>query len=419
MKFFLPTCGLSLLALVSSARAQDEQMAAPPDEIITDFGIDEFIAVPNTTLTVGIRSLSGAKASFSGKGFIASFQPGSDSTTPNITRIYHDGNSLPDNSPQTFTYSNGDGSQNSYTGPITPAGQSNSWSYVDARQLDQNANTMTMHAYTADIADTGLRQHNPAAGQGIEVSMARDMGKMGKRIEWKLVTGFSLNDIKSATSEILNATITTTTDTYATYFNGQGAPLTLPYVAPHLKTVPRVDVDGNPVYDTAGIQFIDYVDDTIYLGNAPLERTTVVTNGTVLNHWELKGAYFTFRLGPSLSFLFNDHFRATLSGGVALMYVGTIYTVDQTYIPDIGDPLVVTAKEDESKFMAGYYADATLQYDFTERAGIYAGAVYQAGGKFTETATINDAVSGSLATYRAVVDLSSLQGFRMGMNYKF
>ena len=193
----------------------------------------------------------------------------------------------------------------------------------------------------------------------------------------------------------------------------------LPYVAPHLKTVPRVDADGNPVYDTAGVQYIDYVDDTIYLSNVPIGRTTTVTDGSVLNHWELKGAYFTFRVGPSLGFLFNDHFRLTLGGGVALMYVGTVYSVDQTYTPDIGDPLVVTAENDESKLLAGYYADATLQYDFTDRAGIYAGAVYQAGGKYTQTASINDEVTGSLATYKAVLDLSSLQGFRMGMNYKF
>ena len=419
MKSFLSKVGLLFVALFGLARAQDEQLAAPPDEIITDFGIEEFIAVPKTTLSVGMRSLSGAKASFSGKGFIASFQPGSDTSTPNLNRIYHDGNQLADASPETFTYSNADGTGNSFTGPVTPPGLTNSWSYVDARQLNTDTNTVDMHAYSADIADSGLRQHNPGAGQGIEVTMSRDMGKLGKRIEWKLLAGFSLNDLKSSTSDVLNATITTTTDTYAASMNGMVAPTTLPYVAPHLVTVPRVDSSGNPVYDTSGSQYIDYVDNTIYLGNAPLGRTTTVTNGTVLDRWNLKGAYFTFRGGPSLSFLFNDHFRATLSGGVALMYVGTIYTVDQTYTPDVGDPLVVTATEEESKLLTGYYADATLQYDFTERAGIYAGAVYQTGGKFTETAAINDTITGSTAVYRAVVDLSRLQGFRMGMNYKF
>jgi hypothetical protein len=419
MKFFLPTIGFLFVALFSLARAQDEHSAAPADEIITDFGIEEYISVPKTTLSVGMRSLSGAKVSFSGKGFIASFQPGSDSTTPNLIRVYHDGNQLPDNSPQTFTFFNNDGTPNSYTVPITPAGQTNSWSYIDARQFNQDAGTVDMHAYTADIADSGLRQQNPRAGQGIEVAMARDMGNLGKRIEWKLVVGFSLNDIKSATSDVLNATITTTTDTYAAYLNGQSVPVTLPYVTPFLIAVPRIDSSGNPVYDTSGAQYIDHVDGTIYLGNAPLGRTTTITNGTVLNRWDLKGAYFTFRVGPSLSFLFTDHFRATLSAGVALMYVGTSYTVDQTYVPDGGAPLIVTSTEEEAKLLTGYYADATLQYDFTDRAGIYAGAVWQAGGKYTETASVIDPFTGSTPSYKALVDLSSLQGFRMGMNYKF
>jgi hypothetical protein len=422
MKFFLFTLCLLFVALFSLARAQDEQLAAPPDEIITDFGIEEFISAPKTTLSLGIRSLSGAKASFSGRGVIASFQPGSDFTTPNLNRVYNDGNQLADASPQTFTYSNGDGTTTTYTGPVTPAGQTNSWSYTDIRQLSPDASTIDMHAFSADIADSGLRQHNPGSGQGIELAMARDMGNLGKRIEWKLIIGASLNDIKTSTTDIVNATVTTTTDTYAVNLNGQPPPdstTTLPYVAPHLLTVPRIDSSGNPVYDTSGIQYIDYVDNSIYLGNVPLGRTTTVTNGTVTDRWDLKGAYFTFRAGPSLSFLFTDRFRATLGAGVALIYAGTTYTVDQTYTPDVGDPLVVTATADESKLLIGYYADATLQYDFTDRAGIYAGAVYQTGGKYTETAAVSDLQNGSVATYKALVDLSRLQGFRMGMNYKF
>jgi hypothetical protein len=180
-----------------------------------------------------------------------------------------------------------------------------------------------------------------------------------------------------------------------------------------------VDADGNPVRDSAGYQYIDYVDDTVYLGNAPLGRTiTEVSDGLVTGRWLLKGAYFTFRAGPSLSYRITDRLRATLGAGVALIYVGTQYTVQQVYTPEFADDLIATAQEDESKLLVGYYVDATLQYDITDRAGFYAGAVYQTGDSYTETASLTE-LSGSTGTYKALVDLSSLQGFRMGMNFKF
>jgi len=420
MKFFLPTLGLFSLALFGVARAQDDgQLAAPPEEVITDFGIEEFISVPKYTLSLGIRSLSGAKASFSGRGFVSSFQPSGDITTPGLVRIYHDGNVLPDTNPFSFTIQNADGTTVTYTSPPTPAGFTNTWSFLDSKQIRGDGN-LDFHSYAADLVDPGLRQKNPDTGYGMELVVARDMGNLGRKMEWKLLFGASLADIKSHTTDTLAATITTITDTYVANLNGQpGLPTSPPYTAPSFVQKPQVDANGFPLYDASGNQIINYVETTILLGDHPLSRTTTMAPGTVHNVWDLRGAFFTFRLGPSISYLITDRLRFTLSAGAAFVYAGTDYVITQTYQPETADALVSTVENDEGKFLAGYYVDATLQFDFTERAGIYAGLVYQDTGSYTQTAELDDVFTGSHASYKAQVDLSSLSGFRMGMVFKF
>ena len=417
MKFSLPAFCLLCLAGFSVARAQEGRN--PADEIITDFGIDEYLAVPQWTLSIGAQSLSGAKASFSGHGLVSSFQPPSDITTPNILRTYHDGTVYPDASPVTFTYSNSDGTTTTYVGPITPAGQTNNWAFLSSRMVREDGN-LDFHSYTATVDNPGTLQPDVPRGYGIEINLERDLGKLTKNIEWKLVFGGSLNDIKAHTSTLLNSTVTTIADTYYVNLNGQTMPVAPPaYSAPHTIQVGRVDADGNPVLDGKGNQYIDYQDASVLLGNVPLGRTTtVINNGIVAGDWLLKGAYFSFRAGPKFCYRITDRLRFTLGAGLALIYAGTQYTVVQVYIPQDADSVFALADEDESKLLVGYYVDATLQYDFTDRAGFYAGAVYQTGDSYTETASLSDR-NGSTGAYKALVDLSSLQGFRMGMCFKF
>src|SRR6185312_4155975 len=168
-----------------------------------------------------------------------------------------------------------------------------------------------------------------------------------------------------------------------------------------------------------GTQILDYVETTIYLSNTPINRTTTVTSGTVFNKWDLKGAYFTFRLGPQLTYLFNEHLKATISAGVALVYAGTQYSVEQTYQPETSDAVISTDTSDETKFLPGYFVDAQLQYDVTERTGFYAGIAYQDNGSYTQSAVLEDQYTGSHADYKALVNLSGLSGFKMGMTFKF
>ena len=375
----------------AALRAQDGP--PPQEEIITDFGLDEYIYTPKFTLNLGIRGISGAKASFTGHGSIISAQPYNDITTPNLLRTYSDGIVAGD----TRTIIDIDGNAS----PISPDGFTNSWSYNYAGQVQSDGN-LAFHSYTANIADPGLRQEKLDQNEGVEVVVARDMGNLTKKISWKLFAGLSLNEINTNRTENLASTITTITDYYS--LNGQNAPMA-PYAGPSTSTVAITNSDGTTTNST--------VDNTTLLGNHPLGRTTTVTSGLVSDHWRVKGGYFTLRAGPSLQYDITEKLKATVSAGAALVFAGSTYSVDQIYTPAVGDGIISTVEDTTEKLLPGYYADATLEYYFTDRAGAYAGAVYQSNGSYDQYISTPD------ASYATKVDLSTLSGFRMGMNFRF
>jgi len=380
-----------LFAGLTSLRAQEG--GNPQDEIITDFGIDEYIYMPKFTLRLGMRQLSGTRTSFTGHGTVASVVPLSDTTTPNLTRYYHDGTVFKD----TRSITDSDG----YSTPISPDGYTNSWSYNFAAQIGADGN-MAFHGYSAVMADPGVRDKTANASRGVEVVVSRDMGQLNKKLAWTLFAGLSLNDINSTRSENLAATVTTITDYYT--LNGQTPPAP-PYLAPSGGATSVTNADGT-------VTTVNN-DTTTLLGSKPLGRVTSVANGFIANKWKVRGAYFTLRAGPSVSYAITEKLKATVSVGVATVFVGSSYTVDQIYTPEVGNDIVSTVDSTTEKLLPGYYADATIEYDMTERAGAYAGAFYQNTGSYEQRIGTTD------ANYATKIDLASLQGFRLGMNFRF
>ncbi len=348
---------------------------------------------------------------------------GMTSRPPGLVRLYHDGNVLPDTNPYTFTVTHGDGTTTTYTSPPTAAGFTNTWSLLDVKQETDDGN-VAFHSYSASIGDTGIHQKDPdTIGYGVDLcGGAGHVVKIGRKMEWKLDLWRQPDEYQFAHGvAVETATITQTTDTYVANLNGQAiaADDGPRYTAPSWVQVPQVDADGNPVYDSSGAQIIDYVETTVWLSDHPLDRTITQFQGTVTNQWDLKGAYFTFRIGPSISYQITNRLRLVLSAGASLVLSGTEYTVTQTYIPDIADPVISTVDNDELKFLPGYYVDASLQFDITESAGFYAGVTYQDNGSYSQSADLTDPFTPSTASYKAQIDLSNLSGFRMGMTFKF
>ena len=405
------TCLIVLTLLGSVAlRAQEENehQSAPPPENLT-FLTDEYIYIPKYKFSFGMRALSGSKTSFSGRGSIASTleDPGLVTAT-GVPRTYHDGSVGLD----TRTLSNDDGNGGSTSVPIAPDGKTSNWTYSDASQVTTTG-TIEMHSYSADTIDTGPRTKDTDNAYGFEVTVARDMGKLGKRLEWNLEAGFSLNDLKASLVSAVSANVTTRTDAYS--LNGAAAPAA-PYTGSSAATSQTVvDASGNPVLNSDGTAKTVTPDTLTLLAMDPQSSNTqtVVDTTSVINSWKLKGAYFTFRAGPTLVMPFTQHLRATVSAGAALVYAGTIYTVAQSYQPVTGDPITQTVSDSSNHFLPGFYADANVEYWVTDTAGFYAGAVYQNTGEFKQT------VKTDTADFSTKVDMSSLGGLRAGMNIRF
>lgn len=405
------------VATIGIARAQDEERRAPPTEIPDFSNLDEYIYEPKSTLAWGFRRLSGAKMSFSGGGQISGLGDAKDVSTPNIERTYSDGSVRPD----ARTTPRLDGSGNpaidplngaTISDPIAPDGRTNSWTYFDADQVHPDGYIM-FHNYTAEVVDTGVRQKTSEANSGVELAMIRDMGTLfGTKLQWKITGGVALNDISGQTSDSVLARINTLTDYYSLL--GANAP-EAPYSAPSSSSEIVRDASGNPVLNEAGSPISVAVDTSTLIGDRPAGRelSTSTSTTAVTNRWKVKGSYFTFRLGPTLVYPITTKLRASLSIGAAVAYAGTNYTVTELFDPEFGGQIEESATESMYKLLPGYYADATVQYDLTERAGFYAGAVYQSTGSY------NQNVSGSNSTYTTKVDLSNQNGLRAGMTVRF
>lgn len=408
-KRFIALC----LLTATAGYAEQDSEPEPPSNLF--FDTDVYIYEPKFTISYGARALTGAKSSFSGSGKITdSFQAVGGVTGTGEARTYHDGAVDPD----TRGAAVDDGNGGVVNIPITPDGQTNTWGFADVKQILPDG-TIAMHAYTADVIDGGPRVKDPDSTYGIEVALTRDMGKIFTRFDWNLATGLSLNDIHSKMTSLERATITTLTDTYS--LNGAPPPVP-PYTAPSTSEVNVLDAGGNPVLNADGTAQTVTVTNSTLLGSEPQTRTTTtaVDAVSVTNHYHLKGAYYTFRAGPTVVVPVTASLRASFSAGFALVYAGTTYSVDQDFLPDTGDEITSTVSDTESHWLPGYYADATMEYWLTGRTGFYLGAVYQSSGSYTQS-IISSGSPGlpDTADYSTKVDLSSLQGFRFGVNYRF
>ena len=368
---------------------------------IPDFSnLDEYIYVPKSNLHFGSRFISGPKSSFSGKGRISTGEDVGAPTGTATDRDYHDGRVGMD--VRVTNVDNGDGTVTAVRVPND--GKTNSWGYADSRQVTSDG-LITFHTYSADILDSGARTKDASSALGVEVFSSYDMGKLGKYLDWSIVAGVSINDLGASTRDKMLANITTINDTYNLF--GE-IPQTAPYDSTGTSSTTTVtNVDGT--------QSTIAVNTTTLLGNQPLDRSlTTAQNGTsVSNLWKLKGSYFTFRAGPSISLPFASRFHASVSAGPSVVYAGTTYTVTQTFQPELGAEVSSQLTDGTSRILAGYYADATLQFDLTERTGFYFGAIYQANGSYDQKISNGD------AQYSTKVDLNSLNGFRGGLTYRF
>lgn len=378
--------------------AQEERQA-PPTEIPDFSNLDEYIYVPKSTMQFGFRNMSGPKTSFSGKGKLTTNVQSGSLDGSNESRTYHDGKVSAD--ARSTVVENGDGTTATIAAPND--GKTNTWNYISDKQLTADG-YMLFRTYSADIIDTATRSRDAGRTSGVELGVAYDMGKVLNRFDWSIVAAVGVNDISASLNDAVTARLTTVTDTYNLFGR---LPPAAPYSAPSSATTTVTNADGTTSSDTA--------DTTTLLGNRPIDRSTTSTvdSTSVRNRWKLKGAYYTVRVGPSVSFQLLSRLKVTMSAGLAGVYAGSTYSVNEAFQPDTGAEISSSLDDETTKFLAGYYADASLQFDATERTGFYVGAVYQATGSYDQK------ISTANANYVTNVDLNGLNGFRAGLTYRF
>jgi hypothetical protein len=239
------------------------------------------------------------------------------------------------------------------------------------------------------------------------------MGKlMGSRVSWNLTAGMSVNDISASTSDRVRATLTTLSDFYS--LSGQRPP-DAPYSSPSTATENVVDAGGNPVLGPEGAAQTISVDTSVLLGNEPAGRTTSTETSSdrVTNRWKVKGSYFTFRAGPTLWLPITSRLKASVSAGAAVVYSGSNYTVTHTFEPETGTAITDTVTSFAYKLLPGYFADATVQFDLTERTGFFAGAVIQSTGSYDQM------IDTANSHYATKIDLANQSGIRAGLSIRF
>lgn len=433
------------MGVLGSARAEERKSEPMPPENLY-FETDEFIQNPHYTVSVGVRRLSGVKTSMSGTGTIrqsgVTINPVVNSSDPsqNDPRlVYNDGAIGIDtrfnvrydsNGAPVFTVSGGVATNPLATpenGYIAPDRKTNNWASSYASQLTSDGK-VAMHAYEAKTLDNGPGVGETAATDGMEVVIAKDMSPRDKRFSWTLMAGLGMNDIRSKLTSNVAADITTYTDLYSLTpklfpTEDDDPSAVTPHSGSSSKAVILRNRDGSIVYKVDGngnvttTPYYVNIDNSDLLLVDPTRQISVDLGNitSVINSYKLHGAFYTLRMGPTVSLAITERLRLALSAGFALAYSGSTYTVRSDFIPAVEDatPFTVIEEGTDKHFLPGFYVDANMEFWLTENTGFYAGSVYQNSGTYKQR------IESTTADYATRVDLSSMSGFRAGMNYRF
>jgi hypothetical protein len=407
---------------VAGLRAQqrdDENKAPVPEEIPNFSQLDEYIYVPKSTFSLGTRFfLRGPKTTYGGQGENPSpvdpVVSGDTQTTfvPNVSRTYIDGSVEPDG--RTVSINAGLGGQAQV--PIAPDGMTNTWSYENASQLLLNGN-ITFHDYSSEIIDTSSHEVSGAPNTGMELILDRDMGKLGKRIKWSITAGFSIADIHSSTYLNVPTAISTLTDTYDLFGQVPPAP---PFSSPQTISQAVIGAGGTVESGTTTTSATQSAIQQILLGNAPISRDVDTQDSTTINRYFTEGAYYTLRVGPMITFPGGSHWKLNVSAGPDLIYLGSEYNVLEDLNLGTGEDYTTLYQKFNTKILPGYFVDVDVQYQLTDTAGFYLGAIYEGAGTFSQSVPSgNDPNTGVGLAYTTKLDFGNQEGLKGGMTVRF
>jgi len=287
------------------------------------------------------------------------------------------------------------------------AGLSREWKEYTQAQLDARPGYVALTNYSTQ-SEGGAFEKESGMAAGVEMEYSRTFGRISRRIQWGVTTGLTLNSISSKTSGSVTSTLNSHTDYYAIHGTlpdfpdgGHTGPTGIPYI------VDGVIVSGSGLETTVPLS---QTQDAVSTNNS------VAGGATVQGRWDVKGAYFMMKLGPSLHAQFTDRWEMTASAGFAGAYAGSTYTGAETFtvagLPDGSTPGVQDIQQSNAnKFLTGYYADLTIEWAANDRTALFGGIAAQQLSDYEQTL----ADTGQLAR----IDLGTAVGVRGGISIRF
>lgn len=395
--------------------AEDDAPQSQPVENLY-FSTDEYIEIPKYSFSYGYRALVGSKASFGGTSTVNNMNVTFDTITdeakrndPSTTKVYSDGYVAAD------TRTDGNGRD------LPSDGTTLNWQYAYEQQVrDVDGHIMeapgyvAFHSYTAEVSDTDFSQQDMGNSYGMELAVSRDVRKFGRYLQLKFTAGLSLNDITQGLYTNVDGTMTTITDYY--YLFGK-TPQDPGSTGSSSTTNSLDDATGTSSGSTQSVTQNTGISETPD-AHRVVENAPISSKGSLKNRYKIKGSYYTLRAGPTIIVPFSTKFHLSFGVGAAFIYAGTTYSVESEFLPDDFEQTIT--KKDSSydrAFRPGYYLDANLEYWISERSGLFAGAVFQSNGSYTQK--VENDEENAVANYSSTIDLSSQSGMRLGMNIRF
>ncbi len=450
---FIAAALVAGIAVPVLAHAQEAISAAEEQRLEALARENAEIYVPKSHVTVGFRMLSsGGTVKFGSLGniaFDATVAPRSDGI---VDRLYDNGavhtdsprlDERDENNVQTSTPGGRYPILSTVTTNVTDAngnvigtedillqtgdflaftpGLTRNWGYGAASQVTADGR-MAMSTYSS-TSEGGNFAKKEGISAGLELQFVRTFSRSTQRLQWGVLTGISLNGINAKTAGSVTSTLNVRTDYYS--LNG--------LTAPPLPVTNVTDANGNVTGTTVGSytapSFVDFtasdgsvvqtngLETTVPLAalpDGPTVETTIPGGINVQGIWQVKGAYFMVRVGPSLRTHLTERLGLNASVGIAGAYAGSTYSVNETFeVPGVAGVLVGavagTQTSTAAKFISGYYADLNLEWAANERTGLFGGVTAQKLGSYDQ----------SVGGRTAHVDIGGAVGLRAGVSITF
>jgi hypothetical protein len=286
-------------------------------------------------------------------------------------------------------------------------GLTRQWQAATASQISQPG-YVAFNLFSA-VSDGGSTTKKQGPTGGVEFQLSRELGRGSRHFQWSMLAAIALNDINSKSAGTISSTLHTYTDFYS--LNGQT--ITAENIA-NPSYAPFYDGNGNLVNNTG-------TETTVPISAVPDHNTTTDEKGaaTIAGRWQVKGAYFMVKIGPSVRTQITNRLGVNASLGLAGGYAGTRYSASESFsvatLPDVVFALFNSSDATDvissttTKFLAGYYADLNLEWAANETVGLFGGVTAQKLSTYEQ----------KLGDRTAKIDLGSTVGIRGGVSVRF